>query len=332
MQRSRSEKLDVLRGVAIALVIGFHFWPTLLPFGWVGVDLFFVLSGYLIGGILLDNVGTPGLFSVFYARRAFRILPLYWLLLLVALTQKLDQPLWWYLGFGQNFGWIIKRSFPNGYPLSVTWSLAFEEQFYLILPALIAFLPRRWLIAFLWASVIMAPICRFAFMHHPFIARLLLPARLDSLMGGVLLACFVRRYARSGATWLLLSFVAPCLDLALHHFDLSWHTPPISLFVLGFVAALWAAIKTPEVRLTFLRPIAWLGIGSYSIYLFHLPILELTRTTALAVPVTMAVALFSWCAVEHPLIRFARKRWRYTCRAVQAADMPMPSKVAIPAV
>jgi peptidoglycan/LPS O-acetylase OafA/YrhL len=78
---ARSEAVDAIRGMAIALVVASHCWPEIAQNGALGVDLFFVLSGYLIGGILLDNRGASGFFTTFYGRRAFRILPLYWLLL-----------------------------------------------------------------------------------------------------------------------------------------------------------------------------------------------------------------------------------------------------------
>src|SRR5436190_21248229 len=94
LQRSpRSPELDGLRGIAILIVLGFHLgyvgvialmggpsaWTAILGLGWSGVDLFFVLSGFLLGGILIDNRDASNLFRVFYARRACRILPLYYL-------------------------------------------------------------------------------------------------------------------------------------------------------------------------------------------------------------------------------------------------------------
>lgn len=70
----RSDSLDAVRGMAISLVVGYHYWPDVVASGdQIGVDLFFVLSGYLIGGILLDHRGYGGFFSTFYIRRAFRI-------------------------------------------------------------------------------------------------------------------------------------------------------------------------------------------------------------------------------------------------------------------
>ena len=151
-----------------------------------GVDLFFVLSGYLIGGILVDSRDQPGYFSSFYGRRAFRILPLYWILLAVA------PPVHWgyYLVFAQQIPWV-QFGYPLEEPTFVTWSLAIEEQFYLVLPALIFWLPRRWLIRVLWSGVLLAPVWRCVF--HNYLPgnswQFLLPGRLDELFGGVLIAC-----------------------------------------------------------------------------------------------------------------------------------------------
>jgi peptidoglycan/LPS O-acetylase OafA/YrhL len=87
----RSEILDMVRGLAITMVVAFHYWQV--PNGDRGVDLFFVLSGYLLGGILIDNRLRPRLFATFYGRRAFRILPLYVAFLALCLAvPQLDTP------------------------------------------------------------------------------------------------------------------------------------------------------------------------------------------------------------------------------------------------
>src|SRR5262245_52627749 len=139
----RSEPLDAIRGLAISLVIACHYFD--FDRGVAGVDLFFVLSGYLIGGMLLDSREQPAYFSSFYGRRAFRILPLYWLLLVIV------PPAHWgyYLFFAQQIPWM-QSGYPVHEPSFVTWSLAIEEQFCLILPGLIYWLPHRWLFRTLW--------------------------------------------------------------------------------------------------------------------------------------------------------------------------------------
>ncbi|MFZ2105839.1 MAG: acyltransferase family protein, partial [Roseiarcus sp.] len=96
----RSKPLDALRGVAISMVIARHYFG--FGYGVLGVDLFFVLSGYLIGGILIDSRDEPSYFSTFYGRRVFRIMPLYLLLLAIV------PPAHWgyYLVFAQAIPWL----------------------------------------------------------------------------------------------------------------------------------------------------------------------------------------------------------------------------------
>ncbi len=161
---------DILRGLAILLVAAYHinnnslpdaFATYVQPFGWMGVDIFFVLSGYLIGTELLKPVragDTPDL-RVFYLKRCLRILPVFWVVLAVyaafpALREGPTMaPAWRFLTFTLNFGLDIRtmRTFSNA------WSLCVEEHFYLILPVLVLLLHRLrrpWLPAALFVGVI----------------------------------------------------------------------------------------------------------------------------------------------------------------------------------
>src|SRR5947209_6904169 len=155
-------ELDGLRGLAILMVVSFHY--NLAPFlGGVGVDLFFVLSGFLLGGTLLDKREASNYFKAFYTRRVCRIFPLYFLslflfvILLLAAPFTLGWllfgdsirfllgdplPLWSYFTFTQNFAMVDQGVW--GIPwLGHAWSLAVVEQFYLILPVLIRFVSRE---------------------------------------------------------------------------------------------------------------------------------------------------------------------------------------------
>jgi peptidoglycan/LPS O-acetylase OafA/YrhL len=143
---NRLAGLDHLRAFAIIFVYLFHYRQHGSPawvdeagrFGWTGVDLFFILSGYLVGGQLMKQIaaGTTISFKDFYLRRAFRILPAYFVVLIIYVTvpafteRSVLPPLWRMLTFTQNFGLdIIKTG-----AFSHSWSLCIEEQFYLILP------------------------------------------------------------------------------------------------------------------------------------------------------------------------------------------------------
>src|SRR3984957_16569101 len=125
---------------------------------WSGVDLFFVLSGFLIGGILLDARDSPNYFTVFYARRVFRILPIYfaWVTAFLIFSGS------WLIALQQFLFLQNLRAMPytpaSFIWLAATWSLAVEEQFYLLAPAIIRFLSRLMLYLFWSAVILMAPL------------------------------------------------------------------------------------------------------------------------------------------------------------------------------
>ena len=269
-----------------------------LPSLRIGVDLFFVLSGFLIGGMLLDNRRAPGSCVAFYMRRAFRILPLYWLLLAIGMSQ-MTLPVWEYLAFGQNFGWLLA---PERSVLEVTWSLAVEEQFYLFLPLLVWLMPVRHLTIVLWGCILAAPLWRWGLSSVTEAGLGMLPCRLDALMGGVLAAVWIRG---GGRPW----WPAAAVGIVLVDFALS-RGVSYSLVALVSVVMILASARR-ELPLS-LRPLAWLGLGAYSIYLFHFPVLAACHGRRwLALPLTIALAWLTWRYIEAPLIGYARRRWRY---------------------
>ena len=216
----RIPELDGLRGLAILLVIIAHYFPLftlaedhvilrrvlrLFALGWSGVDLFFVLSGFLIGGILFESRGSPRYFKTIYLRRAYRILPIYslWLLLylLVASTWHFFVPqppigsadlrhFPYYLLFLQNF--LFFKGHLEIIWLGVIWSLAIEEQFYLCAPFVVRNLRVRPLVMVLGSLVLIAPLLRLAvFLWLPqqiLLVYLSIFCRADALALGMLAA------------------------------------------------------------------------------------------------------------------------------------------------
>ena len=165
--RPRMPELDAIRGVAILLVFWFHGFESFAPaaglpiwerafltsgkLGWIGVNLFFVLSGFLITGILLDSARTSNYYSRFYYRRALRILPAYYLVLamLIVLDHSSLMPRHTSLAFaGLSFVYLSNVTPLLGVPMQYgpLWSLAVEEHFYIAWPTAIRVLTRRKLI------------------------------------------------------------------------------------------------------------------------------------------------------------------------------------------
>src|SRR5690625_4685275 len=155
------KELDGVRGVAILLVILFHCFPSpLTGLGWIGVDLFFVLSGFLITGILIDSKGNKRYYSNFIGRRILRIFPLYYLVLFIMLfllpligrgfSSGSNYSFYlrhqgWFWSYLQN--WLFSfHGFPKNLILSHFWSLGVEEQFYLVWPFLVLLLPKKLLL------------------------------------------------------------------------------------------------------------------------------------------------------------------------------------------
>ena len=300
----RLQQLDGIRGCAILMVLVWHYIPcqieaepqtTLdiltrsLSLTWSGVDLFFVLSGFLIGGILLDNREAKNYFRVFYIRRTCRIFPLYFLILgsfLLFARCRFDKsqfewlladtkPLWSYVTFTQNIFMGLGDNC-GGHWLGMTWSLAVEEQFYVFLPAVVYFAPKAALPYFLAMLIVSAPVLRQLYPgFHAFVNA---PWRADSLLLGALLAWFVRipgamEKCSRILLWLYTGFGILLIGAAVMTVRRSWfgifdHTWLAALYALFILLSLLNIERRP---LKFLKhPIlTWFGLMSYGIYMYH---------------------------------------------------------------
>ena len=346
----RSHTLDAIRGIAILQVLAWHYLvPSLnhhatplslllaasLNLSWTGVDLFFVLSGFLIGGILIDNRNATNMFGVFYARRVLRIVPLY--VLAIALFQMFGSPdsIWPYLTFTQNMVWAAAGHWGPTWT-GVTWSLAVEEQFYLILPLIVWATPPRSLPAAVLALCSAAPIARWLCAHwlysSHYASYMLMPCRMDALFGGVLVAWLVRRprpatlrpqYPVPLYGTIAVLGLGLVVMLCTGQHDLSWFMITIGYtWIAAFYAGVVLLLATrPDGFKSSIahHPFRLLGLGAYAIYLLHQPMLDLlTRNSnrwsldlLLATCATLAAAWFSWRFVERPCIAFGRQRFRY---------------------
>ncbi len=315
---NRIKELDGLRGVAVIIVIALHifkraayftqhpvllFITSLTTVGWVGVDIFFTLSGFLITSILLRAKNQEHYFRNFYVRRILRIFPLYYASIAFVLlfapkleTEFLDQlniALPVLLLYQQNWAMLFNSFHLTGY-LGVTWSLAIEEQFYLIWPLVVFFLNRERLmkvsagyIAVSFTARILATLFwgdSGDISHFFYYASF---ARFEEMLFGALLAVFltgdgsrelVRRYSLPLFVVSFLGFAALCflsLSGSLHP---EYANSPLTiggyttaaLFTTGLVGVFVTHPPQDVLRRLFQNPVlAFFGKYSYSMYLFH---------------------------------------------------------------
>jgi peptidoglycan/LPS O-acetylase OafA/YrhL len=309
--------LDGIRGVAIALVIATHYWG--LPGGGpLGVGLFFVLSGFLITTLLLEELDTGRLdLRNFYARRCRRLLPALAVLLVVYIIVRGAPGLRVAALAGLYAGNIVQAIWPagpvSGSALAHLWSLAQEEQFYLVWPVLLAFLARgrRLLLALcaLTAALIAyrAVVASGGTLNA---SRTYAPDfRSDWLVAGAVLAVLRRRGFRWNEAAALGGFVAIFVGSILNPWTQSWFVWQAPIFMAGCALLVGAAhSRTQMAELLSVRPLVWLGRISYSLYLWHVPVYAVFgyRHPLLALPIALAAAGLSYRFVEEPFRRRTR--------------------------
>ena len=334
-------QLDSLRAFAVLCVLTTHFAPAtrvVAPFADFGVRLFFVLSGFLITGILLraGSENRPRTLRRFYVRRFLRIFPAFYLLLFVAAVLAVPgirEGFWWFAAYLADFWFIFIGSVANPNYGAHFWTLAVEEQFYLVAPALILFAPRRYLKPVLIGIVGLAIAYRAgavaagwswdAYTRAPI-------ACLDSLGLGALLA--VTRFRGLGDRWTrwalglglpLLAIDLAANSLAQQHVSTSlldfqhiFEDTAFALVSVWLVAGASRGFGGLGGRLLSLSPLVYLGTISYGIYLYHFfaiwgfqaafgwnrgqdpnqAVYFLVLTAA-----TIVVATGSWFALERPI-------------------------------
>ncbi len=284
-------ELDGLRGIAVLAVVIYHCHPRLVGtwvygaslWGWAGVNLFFVLSGFLITSILLESREKPNYFRNFYGRRVLRIWPMY---LLVLLVVYLEAP--WFIGLPiveavKTAPWLAYLLFlQNLFHLSMppalgqTWSLAIEEQYYFVWAPAVRFLKRPWMLAAaLCAAVIASPLIRHA---HP---RWLTPTHslihLDGIALGSLLALGLYALTCSRCAWLWMGLSGTVFGF-LAAATIAGGTAYLdSALAVGFAGTVLAAIASTGARNPLnaaLRrgPLKFYGRISYGLYMIHIAV------------------------------------------------------------
>jgi peptidoglycan/LPS O-acetylase OafA/YrhL len=337
--------LDGLRGIAVMLVVLLHA-SLLMPRyrgythavkgGWLGVDIFFVLSGFLITALLLGEYHRARRvrFGAFYVRRALRLLPALWVLLAVQVVYNLAVPgrgserktVTWALLYIANWQatWDL---FSVNSQLGHLWSLAIEEQFYLVWPwllvGLVALKRPRVAAAIIATGIAITVVHRIDLANHSAFWRLLArtDTRADSLLIGCLLAWawtygLIRR-RMAIAAWIAVLALVACVWRG-EPTQAFWYYGGFTLFAALVAVVILASVEGEwsGTRLLSLRPLVEIGRVSYGLYLWHLPIFwavarqngwaPLTRA-AVGVALTAAATVISWKLVERPAQRLRRR-------------------------
>ena len=338
-------ELDSVRGLAAVAVLFCHL-PRGLWFGETGVDLFFVLSGFLISGIILNGMDQPHFLRTFYIRRSLRILPIYYLSILIAFAinyfRRHPDPtdgLGYYLLYLQNVEAYWGVTPPNmTISLGPTWTLAIEEQFYLLWPAsLYALKNTLTRSAILWLSLALLMLT--IVLRAQGLSRLLLLAHADGLALGAILAYVYRRLPDNDFRNLRSVFLATVVT-AFSIYWLMWvvlsakgnytgrdhihNSVAITLMTLGYFGVVgYVVARSGEEGLKWLRHESLTTIGkiSYGLYLYHWIYYEFLDTfvvfrwelghpywlDAVKLSGSLVIALVSWRYIEKPILKLKDK-------------------------
>jgi peptidoglycan/LPS O-acetylase OafA/YrhL len=360
-------QLDGVRGLAVLAVLYSHFlapYQFTLPLGRTGVMVFFVLSGFLITGILLRcrnaksglEPNRPKCLRRFYIRRLLRIFPLYYAALLAAWVLKIEpipDTLGWHLSYLSNFYVAWRGEWDAA--ASHLWSLSVEEQFYLIWPFVILWLPQRALLPMIVLSIVFAPLFRWYAVFHWFNetgVRVLTPSCLDALGMGALLA-YLRDYHRD-SLWLKLiaSPWTAAIAAAGTYGTIKLSVMGLWPWLVGFIlqdlliaiAGAWLITNVADGftgrfgRLLTTSPLLFIGRISYGLYVIHLfvpfylgrfgigtgpetTLIEHLLIAMLWTGTTFLLAVLSWFLMERP-INNLKRHFPYQDRVASALRLP----------
>jgi len=311
-----------------------------IPLLWTGVDLFFVLSGYLITGILLRLKEQPertGYFAPFYVRRARRILPPYLLFLVVAgslFALPWTRGWYWYIFFATNIPLALGQA--GAAALMPLWSLAVEEQFYLVWPLVVRFCSRENLRRVALSTIVLSPLVRAAAtplfsIHLPIYCLTIF--RADTLAAGAFLAIaqaedrnWITRRRYAGLVILLTAGILLALLSLRPNFRTSansvlFNSAGYSLTAIFFAGALTYVLALEHgivYRVLTCKRARYLGRISYTFYLYHVAVLEKTAgyvnsplaRAVIGFVLTFTVAAISWRWLESRILNVSLEGWK----------------------
>ncbi len=324
----RQMSLDGLRAYAILMVVAYHTATSQLPGGWMGVDLFFVLSGFLITRNLCAEQALAGRIDIgrFYLRRALRLLPAFTALLAFELLRALAEPahqraILGSIGLAASYMMNWNRAFdwaPQGY-LGHSWSLAMEEQFYLLWPLLLVLLRRRalpWLVVglvaiTLWRQHLVLAGASFERTYNGF------DTHADGLVLGAVLALLPGRAAlvrQAGRSVLLPIGVLAGMGLTMPLYSVTTQAFGLSLSGLAAGWIVLAALHQGWFARLLSHPLAvYVGRISYGWYLWHFPLIQIGAQyggpagKAAAAIGSLPIAMLSYHVIEAPFLRHKRR-------------------------
>jgi len=323
--QDRLPQLDGLRAVAVACVMAFHFIPAVdryAPLGAMGVRLFFVLSGFLITGILLSWRGRPlgRALQTFYARRALRIFPLFYFVLAAAAVLNIGpvrDTFAWHATYLSNVYFYLRGDWHGS--VSHLWSLTVEEQFYLAWPFLVLCAPAHWLRPAVMAMIVIAPLSRLLWPHP--MDSVLPTSCLDSLGLGALVALAPRElwrygtFASAGSVLVTATLLLRYLGLGGQYqvVGLDFGVSLLSAWLVGRAASGFAGVAG---ALLSSSPAVSIGKISYGLYVYHgftpyllgryvpgFVTMPISIRVVLLTGVTALIALASWQWLERPFLR-----------------------------
>jgi peptidoglycan/LPS O-acetylase OafA/YrhL len=332
-------ELDAFRGIAALGVVLFHAFPSVFFLGWSFVDLFFVISGYLITSIILRHGEDGAFFRAFYWRRGLRIWPVYYLVLVATLaanglsSRGYPTDAWWqYATFTQNLeGYWFAEPPPFVHAFSPSWSVAVEEQFYVLWPLVLWCFGPRCVLPLGAALVGIGVAGRWAGWDHN-----LLLSRPDGIVFGCVLATLLFNRSAAAERMLSRSFswggaaaaagVAVVATVFWRNPEPQWRTVSFTLFAALYACAIGLTVVHsghPWLGVLRSRWLKGLGLLSYPLYLTHLPVMHYTPVLLARAGITSAalqsvatwIGIFAAAVVLHRFVErpalAMKARWPY---------------------